>query len=84
MNFMGWYFEQLFNHPIKTKAVTRSVRDLKVQKPPIITLQSPLFQLCHSLVGQLCLPKDVFQCGAQDGRLVWSIRVICEAHIIPL
>lgn len=25
LNGVGWYFEQLFNNPIKTKAVTRSV-----------------------------------------------------------
>lgn len=25
LNAVGWYFEQLFNNPIKTKAVTRSV-----------------------------------------------------------
>lgn len=30
LNAVGWYFEQLFNNPIKTKAVTRSVDKSKV------------------------------------------------------
>lgn len=29
-HFVGWYFEQLFNHPLRTKAVTRFVGNLKV------------------------------------------------------
>lgn len=56
-HFVGWYFEQLFNHPLRTKAVTRFVvRQIRVT-PSMITL-SP-FQLRYRIIRQLCIPEDV-------------------------
>lgn len=60
LNAVGWYFEQLFNNPIKTKAVTRSVdKSQVILKNAEIKYFSAHFQLCYRILCQLCVPKDV-------------------------